>query len=203
MTNSEPEKDFSIYVVEDDEAVLNSLCALLSAHGYRPVPCTSAEHFLEIFDPDRNACMLLDLRLGGMSGTQLQAHLSQNGVHIPIIIITAHGDIAIAVQAMRAGAIDFIEKPASPDQILDALGMAAGLLFNKTPPLISKKIIASRLEKLTDRERDVLDQLLLGKLNKEIANELNVSQRTIEGHRSRIREKMHARGIADLIRMLG
>lgn len=203
MPKTDTDKDFSIYVVEDDDAVLRSLCALLSAHGFRPIPCQTAESFLEIFDPDIKSCMILDLRLPGMSGTQLQTHLYQNGIHIPIIIITAHGDVAIAVKAMRAGAIDFIEKPASQEQILDAISMTSGLLFNKKPALVSKKIIASRLEKLTDREREVLDQLLLGKLNKEIANELKVSQRTIEGHRSRIREKMHARGIADLIRMLG
>lgn len=203
MPKTDTDKDFSIYVVEDDDAVLRSLCALLSAHGFRPIPCQTAERFLEIFDPDIKSCMILDLRLPGMSGTQLQTHLYQNGIHIPIIIITAHGDVAIAVKAMRAGAIDFIEKPASQEQILDAISMTSGLLFNKKPALVSKKIIASRLEKLTDREREVLDQLLLGKLNKEIANELKVSQRTIEGHRSRIREKMHARGIADLIRMLG
>lgn len=201
MTNSD--EQFSIYVVEDDDAVLKSLCALLSAHGYETIPCTSAENFLQEFDPTRRACMILDLRLPGMSGTQLQTHLRDNGVIIPIVVITAHGDVPIAVKAMRAGAIDFIEKPASEDQILEAVKTASGMLFNRQPVLVSKKMIASRLEKLTDRERDVLDQLLMGKLNKEIANELNVSQRTVEGHRSRIREKMHARGIADLIRMLG
>ncbi|MEP3636915.1 MAG: LuxR C-terminal-related transcriptional regulator, partial [Paracoccaceae bacterium] len=119
------------------------------------------------------------------------------------VVITAHGDVPVAVKAMRAGAIDFIEKPASEAQLLEAVGMVSGLLFNRQLPTVSKKIIASRLEKLTDRERDVLDHLLMGKLNKEIANELDVSQRTVEGHRSRIREKMHARGVADLIRMLG
>lgn len=201
MTNSD--EKFSIYVVEDDPAVLKSLCALLGAHGHTTIPCVSAEKFLEVFDPARKACVVLDLRLPGMSGTQLQGHLNDNGINLPIIVITAHGDVPIAVKAMRAGAIDFIEKPASEGQILNALGIAAGLLFNRQPNVVPKKIVASRLEKLTDRERDVLDHLLLGKLNKEIANELDVSQRTVEGHRSRIREKMHARGIADLIRMLG
>lgn len=200
---TKPDEQFSIYVVEDDASVLRSLCALLGAHGHTTIPCVSAEQFLEVFDPARKACVLLDLRLPGMSGTQLQGHLTDNGINLPIIVITAHGDVPIAVKAMRAGAIDFIEKPASESQILDAIGIASGLLFNRQPHVVPKKIVASRLEKLTDRERDVLDHLLLGKLNKEIANELDVSQRTVEGHRSRIREKMHARGIADLIRMLG
>lgn len=200
---TEKHEEFSIYVVEDDDAVLKSLCALLSSHGHSTIPCTSAEHFLQVFDPAIKACMILDLRLPGMSGIQLQNHLIENGIPIPIVVITAHGDVPVAVKSMRAGAVDFIEKPASVEQLLDAVGMVSALLFNRQPPIVSKKIIASRLEKLTDRERDVLDQLLLGKLNKEIANELDVSQRTIEGHRSRIREKMHARGVADLIRMLG
>jgi FixJ family two-component response regulator len=117
-------------------------------------------------------------------------------------MITAHGDVPIAVKAMRAGAIEFIEKPAEEGQILAAVETAASMLFDRQPTLVSKKIVADRLAKLTDREREVLNHLLLGKLNKEIANELNVSQRTVEGHRSRIREKMHARGIADLFRML-
>lgn len=201
MTDTDDQ--FSIYVVEDDAAVLNSLCALLGAHGHHAIPCTTAEEFLEIFDPAQRACLILDLRLPGMSGTQLQHHLTELGLKLPIIVITAHGDVPLAVKAMRAGAIDFIEKPASQEQIFDALEIASGMLFHRQAPVISKKIIASRLAKLTDREREVLDQLLLGKLNKEIASELNVSQRTVEGHRSRIREKLNARGIADLIRMLG
>lgn len=201
MTNLD--EHFSIYVVEDNDAVLKSLCALLQSHGYDTIPCSSAEQFLEIFEPERKACMILDLRLPEMSGIQLQTHLNGNGISIPIIMITAHGDVPIAVQAMRAGAIEFIEKPAQESQLLEAIGTAAGMIFNRQPVLVSKKIVADRLSKLTDREREVLNHLLLGKLNKEIANELNVSQRTVEGHRSRIREKMHARGIADLFRMLG
>lgn len=201
MTNNDD--SFSIYIVEDDDAVLKSLCALLNAHGHSTIPCSSAEQFLQVFDPDDRAFLILDLRLPGMSGTQLQSHLLENGIAIPIVVITAHGDVPIAVKAMRAGAIDFIEKPASEAQLLAALKTATGLLFNRQATVIPKKIVASRLAKLTDREREVLDQLLLGKLNKEIASELYVSQRTVEGHRSRIREKMQARGIADLIRMLG
>ena len=108
---------FSIYVVEDDDAVLKSLCALLNAHGHETIPCPSAEAFLLEFDPAKRACMILDLRLPEMSGTQLQNHLIANGLTIPIIIVTAHGDVPIAVKAMRAGAIDFIVKPASEDQI--------------------------------------------------------------------------------------
>ncbi|EET47858.1 response regulator transcription factor [Thalassobium sp. R2A62] len=201
MTNTD--EYFSVYVVEDNAAVLASLCALLAAHGIDTIPCPSAEHFIQIYDPAKRACMILDVRLPGMSGIQLQSYLNDNGIAIPIIVITAHGNVSIAVKAMQAGAIDFIEKPASKAQLLEALTTASGMLFNRQATVVSKKVVASRLEKLTDREREILDHLLTGKLNKEIASALDVSQRTVEGHRSRIREKMHARGIADLVRMLG
>jgi two-component system, LuxR family, response regulator FixJ len=194
---------FSVYVVEDDASVLDSLCALLSAHGYVTVPCTSAERFLEVYSPERKACIMLDLRLPGMSGMQLQRHLGDIGVSIPIIVVTAHGDVPLAVQALRAGAIDFIEKPAQAERLLEALDIAGDLLYNRAPPYVPKAVVADRLAKLTEREREVLQHILQGKLSKEIAGELGVSQRTIEVHRSRIREKMQARGIADLVRMLG
>ncbi len=200
---TKPEEQFSVYVVEDDDSVLKSLCALLNAHGYDTIACTSAEHFLRIFDPRLKACMVLDLRLPGMSGPQLQAHLNEIDVSIPIVVVTAHGDVPVAVQTLRAGASHFIEKPAQEDQLLEAISSAGDILFNRAPPNVPQNIVAERLAKLTEREREVLHHLLEGKLNKEIANELGVSQRTIEVHRSRIREKMHARGIADLIRMIG
>ena len=200
---SDRAEDFFVYVVEDDVAVLNSLCALLNAHGIRTVPCKSAEEFLAVFAPDEKACMVLDLRLPGMSGPQLQAHLSEIGASIPIVVVTAHGDVPIAVQSMRNGAIDFIEKPPQANQLLESVRIAGGMLFDRAPPGFTKTVVADRLSKLTGREREVLDHLLQGKLNKEIAAELAISQRTVEVHRSRIREKMQARGIADLIRMLG
>jgi FixJ family two-component response regulator len=198
-----PNEKIWVYVIDDDPAVLKSLCALLNAHGYATTPCASAENFLRVYDPALKACLLLDMRLPGMSGAQLQAHLTQIGISLPTIILTAHGDVPVAVKSMRAGAIDFIEKPARVEEILAAIKLAAGMLFNRQPAMVSKKIVADRLSKLTDREKMVMHHLLQGKLNKEIANELGVSQRTVEGHRARIREKMQARGIADLIRMLG
>lgn len=198
-----PDAAVLVYVVEDDAAVLRSLCALLAAHGHMPVPCESAEAFLARYDPQRKACLILDVRLPGMSGMKLQARLSHMGVDLPIIIVTAHGDVPMAVQAMRAGAIDFIEKPTEPDRLLDAVDLAGDMLANRAPPELPKKIVAQRLARLTDREREVLGHMLKGRLNKEIAAELGISQRTIEVHRARIREKMQVRGIADLIRILG
>jgi two-component system response regulator FixJ len=195
--------DFTVYVVEDDEPVLHSLCALLGAYGYATHPCHTAEQFLDSYEPKRKGCMVLDLRLPGMSGMHLQSRLAEMGVDLPIVVVTAHGDIPMAVQAMRAGAIDFLEKPAEPDRLLDAIRSAEMILRNQVPPQVPRKIVADRLATLTDRERAVLQLLLKGRLNKEIADELGISRRTVEVHRARIREKMQVRGIADLIRMVG
>ena len=193
---------FPVYVVEDDGPVLASLCALLNAHGYETIACETAEHFLKVFDADRKACLLLDLRLPGMDGIDLQIHLNEIGARLPIVVVTAHGDVQLAVRAMKAGAIDFIEKPPQADQLLDAVRVAGDILSNRPPPQVPRNVVAERMAKLTDREHEVLQHLILGKLNKEIAEELGISQRTIEVHRSRIREKMQARGISDLIRMM-
>lgn len=197
------DEQISVYLVEDDASVLKSLSALLNAHGYQTIACNSAEVFLEAFDPQLKSCLVLDLQLPGLGGLQLQAHLKDIQVDLPIIIVTAHGDVAVAVQAMRGGAFDFIEKPAEAGQLLEAIRGASDVLFNRRPPAVPKKVILDRLAKLTEREREVLTHLLKGKLNKEIASELDLSQRTVEVHRARIREKMHARGVADLIRMMG
>ncbi|NOE16621.1 response regulator [Ruegeria atlantica] len=193
--------DMLIYVVEDDTAVLNSLCAVLGAYGYQTEPLTSAEAFLDQFDRHANSCLIMDLRLPGMSGMELLKHLSETGARCPVIVITAHGDVPAAVQAMRLGAVDFIEKPPPVEQILEAIKSAEISMANKPISTVPKKIVEERLSKLTDREHQVLQLLLEGKLNKEIAGELGLSRRTVEVHRSRIREKMQARGIADLIRM--
>ncbi|NOD91973.1 response regulator [Ruegeria sp. HKCCD4884] len=193
--------DMLIYVVEDDTAVLNSLCAVLEAYGYQTEPLTSAEAFLDQFDRHANSCLIMDLRLPGMSGMELLKHLSETDARCPVIVITAHGDVPAAVQAMRLGAVDFIEKPPPVEQILEAIKSAETSIANKPISTVPKKIVEERLSKLTDREHQVLQLLLEGKLNKEIAGELGLSRRTVEVHRSRIREKMQARGIADLIRM--
>ena len=198
-----PHEPISIYVVDGDPQALQTQIAFLSAAGYAAIPCGSAEQFLKLFDPERKACVVMELRLPGMSGRELQDYLAANGLDIPIVIVTAHGDVPIAVQTLRAGAVDFIEKPAPQSRLLEAIGTASELIFNREPNRLSQKIIAQRLHSLTDREREVLEHLLKGKLNKEIAVDLNVSQRTIEAHRARIREKTRTRGIVDLIRMFG
>ena len=198
-----PHEPISIYAVDGDPRALDAQTAVLSAEGYATIPCGSAEQFLKLFDPDLKACVVMELHLPGMSGSELQDYLASNGLDIPIVILTAHGDVPIAVQTLRAGAVDFIEKPAADSRLLEAIGTALELIFDRKPNRLPKQIIAQRLRSLTNRERQVLEHLLKGKLNKEIAVELNVSQRTIEAHRARIREKTRTRGIVDLIRMFG
>ena len=198
-----PHEPISIYVVDGDPQALQTQIAVLSAAGYAAIPCGSAEQFLKLLDPERKACVVMELRLPGMSGRELQDYLTANGLDIPIVILTAHGDVPSAVQSLQVGAVDFIEKPSPQSRLLEAIGTASELIFDREPNRLSQKIIAQRLRSLTDREREVLEHLLKGKLNKEIAVDLNVSQRTIEAHRARIREKTRTRGIVDLIRMFG
>ena len=198
-----PHEPISIYVVDGDPRALDAQTAVLSEEGYATIPCGSAEQFLKLFDPDLKACVVMELHLPGMSGSELQDYLASNGLDIPIVILTAHGDVPSAVQSLQVGAVDFIEKPAPQSRLFEAIGIASELILDREPNRLSQKIIAQRLRSLTDREREVLEHLLKGKLNKEIAVDLNVSQRTIEAHRARIREKTRTRGIVDLIRMFG
>jgi FixJ family two-component response regulator len=195
-------RSLRVYVVDDDPSVRNSLRALLVAHRFEVVVFSSAEDFLGGADRDVPACLLLDLRMPGMSGMELLAHLQQESIGFPIIILTAHGDVPVAVRAMKAGALDFIQKPVMEAHILSAIEHAAQVLADRPPAALPKEEVARRLARLTTREREVLDHLVLGQTNKTIADELGISQRTVEIHRARIREKLEARGLADLIRMV-
>lgn len=191
-----------IHVVDDDPAVRNSLRALLVAHRFDVAVSASAQDFLDRFDPATPSCVLLDLRMQGMSGLELQSHLKERGITVPVIVLTGHGDVPVAVRAMKAGALDFIEKPVSEEQLLAAIEQAARALSNRPAAATAPDESARRLARLTGREREVLDHLVLGQTNKAIADQLGISQRTVEIHRARIREKLEARGLADLIRMV-
>lgn len=191
-----------IHVVDDDPAVRNSLRALLIAHRFEVMVSATGADFLQRLDRNEPACALLDLRMPDMGGLEIQAELRRRGIALPVIILTGHGDVPAAVRAMKAGAMDFLEKPVDEGQLLSALQQAAQMLADRPPPTLPADEVARRLSRLTGRERQVLDHLVLGQTNKTIAEELGISQRTVEIHRARVREKLEAKGLADLIRMV-
>lgn len=191
-----------IYVVDDDRAVLRSLSGLLTVNGFETTAYASAEDFLNRFEGNNRACLLLDLRMPGMSGLELQSELNRLGYKIPVIMLTGHGDVPAAVRAMKFGAIDFLEKPSSEARLLEAIESARLYLNDAPPAAVPAGVVARRLSRLTGREREILQHLILGMSNKEIATALGISPRTVEIHRARIREKMDAEGLSDLIRMM-
>ncbi|WGF89385.1 response regulator transcription factor [Marinivivus vitaminiproducens] len=194
----------TVYIVDDDDAVLRSTAALLRVTGHAVHSYRSATAFLEEHDRTVTpACLLADVRMPGISGLDLQTRLIAEGSTLPIILMTGHGDVPMAVRAMQAGAIDFIEKPFSRDTLYGAIERALAAVpaeDGEAPPPDPE--LEARLATLTDREREVLDLLVQGHTNKAIAFTLGISQRTVEVHRARVRDKLEARSLSDLIRMV-
>ena len=162
----------------------------------------SAQDFLDTYDAERSGCLVLDIRMPGMSGMELQDKLVEQRAMLPIIFITGHGDIPMAVDAMQKGAVDFITKPFRDQDLLDRINQALEQDNESRSALMEKHQIVQRLDSLTPREKEVLDLVVSGKANKVIAGELGVSQRTVEIHRARVMEKMQARSLAQLVRMV-
>jgi two-component system response regulator FixJ len=190
----------TVFLVDDDPAVLRSTAALLSVRGLKVRTWPSAEAFLDEPERDGPACLLLDVRMPGMSGLELQRQLSRQQAELPVIIMTGHADVPMAVEAMRVGAIDFIEKPFAADVLFRSVERAFQLL--REGPRDRDPEAEEALARLTERERDVLELLVRGHINKSIAYQLDISQRTVEVHRARIKEKLKARGLADLMRIM-
>jgi FixJ family two-component response regulator len=189
-----------VYIVDDDEAVRDSLCFLLKSVGIVGHGFSSGNEFLNAYDADWQGCILLDIRMPGISGMEVQRQLSERSCPLPIIFITGHGDIPMAVEAMHLGAYDFIQKPFHDQDLLDRIQQALSTYRESQDELTLKKDVQERYEKLTPREREVMEAVVLGHANKVIAMDLELSQRTVEIHRARVMEKMQARSLASLVK---
>ncbi len=192
----------TVFVVDDDNAVRNSLRLLLKSVGLASQPLGSAAEFLETYRPSQPGCLVLDVRMPGMSGLELQRELNLRGATIPVIFITGHGDIPMAVEAMQQGAFDFLAKPFRDQELIDRVQRALAKDGTTRSALKERECIRERLESLTPREREVLSLMTQGKPNKIMAHELGVSQRTVEIHRARVMEKSGATSLAQLVRMV-
>ena len=194
-------KKGTVYVVDDDEAVRDSLQWLLEGKDYRVRCFESAEAFLSRFDAREVACLIADIRMGGMTGLELQDRLLERQSPLPIVFITGHGDVPMAVDAMKKGAMDFIQKPFKEEELV---GLVVRMLAFARDSFAGHLQAASRdalLSKLTSREAQVLERIVAGRLNKQIADDLGISIKTVEAHRANIMEKLGANTVADLLKI--
>jgi FixJ family two-component response regulator len=199
MSNQNP----IVFVVDDDAAARSSVENLLHSVGLRVETFDSAAKFIERGLPNAPSCLVLDVRLPRMSGIELQRDLTSRGIAIPIIFITGHGDIPMSVEAMKAGAMEFLTKPFRGQVLLDAIHKAIDRDRTLRAENARLAELRGRIDSLTPREREVMDGVIAGKLNKEIAAELGASERTIKIHRANLMRKMGADSLADLVRMGG
>ncbi len=190
-----------VFVIDDDQAVRDSLGLLLKSMGQKARLFESAQAFLEEYSPEMNGCIVLDIRMPGMSGLELQQKLKSIHCTIPVIFVTGHGDVPMAVEAMQHGAFDFIQKPFRDQELLDRINQALSWDTEHRSEEERRRTVQERFNTLTPREREVLDCVVRGLANKVIAMDLDLSQRTVEIHRARVMEKMGARSLADLVRM--
>lgn len=193
--------DYIVHIVDDEEPVRKSLAFLLTMAGFAVRVHESATGFLAIAPTLRRGCLITDLRMPDMSGIELLSRLEAAKALMPAILITGHGDVPMAVAAMKAGAIDFIEKPIQEDVLIEAIHRAAKLIPNPAALPESPASISARLEQLSEREKQVLKAVVAGQPNKRIAHELDISPRTVEVHRANVMTKMQAKSLPDLVRM--
>ncbi|HEX5421760.1 MAG TPA: response regulator [Gammaproteobacteria bacterium] len=192
-----------VYVIDDDEAVRDSLSLLLVSVDLEHAVYVSADEFLRAYDPSRQACIVTDIRMPGTSGLDLQSFLAELGAEIPIIFITGHGDVPMAVKAMKAGALDFLQKPFRDQDLIDRIHKALEQDEARRAELREEQLIRERLETLTPREEEVMQLVVGGSANKVIAMDLGVSQRTVELHRARVMHKLCMRSVAELVQAVG
>ncbi len=190
-----------IYIVDDDEAVRDSLRWLLEANSYRVKSFGSAEEFLEGYDPDNISILIVDVRMPGMSGLELQEELIKRNSPIPIVFITGHGDVPMAVSTMKKGAVDFLEKPFNEGELRSIVARMLQQAAERVSQAQTRKNQQLILSRLTAREQQVLERIVAGRLNKQIAGDLNISIKTVEAHRANIMEKLEVTTVADLMKI--
>ena len=191
-----------VYIVDDDDAIRDSLSWMLQSRGISCRDFPSAEAFLDSLTPSLSGCILLDVRMSGMSGNELFEILRERGCHMPVIFLTGHGDVPLAVSALKGGAFDFFEKPCDDNQLVDRIVEALKFDEEQRAAAATAESIGARLNRLSTRERQVMERVLAGKLNKVIADELHVSMRTVEVHRSSLFEKMGVKTAVELAQIL-
>ena len=196
------ESEPTVFVVDDDPAICESLANLLESRGLRFRTYPSAEAFLAAYDPREPGCAVLDVRLRGMSGLELQARLARDGNSLPVIILTGHGDIPMAVRAAKAGAVDFLEKPVNDEVLLQRIHLALAQERRTRSDRRRDHEVAARVAGLTPREREVMDLIVTGLPNKQVAIRLNITEKTVEVHRRRVLQKMGVHSAVDLVRLV-
>jgi FixJ family two-component response regulator len=190
-----------VYVVDDDASICRALARLLRSAGFAVQTFPSAKAFLDWSAPDRPACLVLDIRMPGPSGLDLQSALREADRLLPIVFITGHGDVATSVRAMKAGAVDFLQKPFDDQELLACVQRALETSRAQRAERAERAMLGQRVACLTPREREVLRLVVTGMLNKQIADTLDIAEKTVKVHRGRVMEKMRAGSVADLVRM--
>jgi len=191
----------TVFIVDDDDAVRRFLSGLVQSINLRVEVHASAQDFLDAYEPGCPGCLLLDVRMPGMSGLELQRELAGQSIDLPVIILTGHGNVPVAVQAMKAGAVDFIEKPFNNELLLDRIQTVVAQSVRADGARTRRNEISNRLKSLTPRERQVFDLVVAGEVNKSIAHHLSISEKTVEIHRANVMKKMRAKSLASLVQM--
>ena len=188
-----------VHVVDDDDAIRDSLVWLLDGERYTVRTYASGEEFLARREDAAPACVILDIRMPGISGVEVHEHLMRQGVATPVVFVTGHGDVPMAVEAIKRGAFDFLEKPFNEQQLTSVIERALDADARAAGAAAAQTLIASRLARLSPREREVLDLVVAGKMNKTIADAMNISIKTVEAHRAKVMDKMGVRSLAELV----
>lgn len=200
-TAAERDEDGTVFLIDDDPSVRDSITLLLSLRGLRTQAFANAESFIDTYRPERAGCVLTDLRMPGMTGLELQAVLRERHIDLPVVVLTAHGDVPTARAALKNGAFDFIEKPVDDAMLLEVLKNALRVEHARRAAATARSDTDRRMERLTGREREILALIAAGHPNRDVAAQLRISPRTVEVHRARIMEKLECGSLAELIRV--